>query len=247
MLIKPDWLPWDLILILITSVLILIAHICELADLKLFNKIRIVFFISISIIIIVAVSFQIHKSYKQDFIITDFEIHMDLQIIHSNRRKNNLDKNFIRYNTPISLIFHRPKPTDRITFNSDPSNTLFAQNRMIGTKKSEPRTITSVQLTMKPTHIFTLYEKNIDVFKDLHNFIFITGTHISNLIGDTKVHSVRVRAKIYMNRVLRSSFEVSSLNQEITVDKNNSILRLKFNIKKHRNLFHLLKNKIKLL
>ena len=54
--IKPDWLPWDLTLTFVTSILILIAHLCELTNSKLFSKICIIFFISISTITIVSCS-----------------------------------------------------------------------------------------------------------------------------------------------------------------------------------------------
>ena len=105
-----------------------------------------------------AVLFQMCKSYKQDLTITNFEIHIDLQIIHSNWRNNNFDRSFIGYNRSALLTPHISKSLDGITFASNTSNIFFAHNRIIDTK-NEIRNITSVQLKMEPLSMLPIYEK----------------------------------------------------------------------------------------
>ena len=249
--IKPDWLPWDLILIFITSILILIAHLCELTKSKLFNKIRIIFFISISSITIVAVLFQMYKSYKQDLTIKDFEMHIFLQINadwkKDNSNKRNWERNIYEYmnNTATLNLKKSNQPNQDIGFSSHFLN-IFFEPTMLHREKNTAYEKKIVVLKMKNLPAIPLYDKEIGIFRDFHKFKVKIKSRKFSSFKNNRIQLVGVHVRIYMNGGLRSIFTISDSNS-LSVDRFNkdNTLFLSFDIKeKYGDIFYLLKKKI---
>lgn len=252
--IKPDWLTWDLILILTTSTLILVAYLCELFNSRLFNKIRIAFFISMSITTIVAVLFQIHHSYKRDLIITDFKIHIIL-LIKADWKIDNFDNgtritdlNEYVYNfASLKLKKNSSNQSEEMIFYSHFFNTLFEPVTSHIEKKDVVYGTKFVALKLEDLPFFPLYDKNIDIFKTFHKFkVEIRNQRFSHFKKD-RIQLVQAQMKIYMNGSVRSAFTISD-SKFLSADyfgKNNTLF-LSFDIKeKYGDVFYLLRNKIK--
>ena len=241
---KPDWLTWDIILILISSLFILFGHLVEVISLDFFNKIRIWFFILISSITIIAVFFQICKSYKKDKIIENLEINILLQI---NTIWN--DNDFTIEGNSIT------RQDDRGTLelkkhDSNDKNGIMLYSENIRFAKKFPNTLSHVDeqigivaLSAKANPFFPFSGKSINIFKDICVFKVDLKSKVFSNLKTSEIKFIQSEIQVYMNNIKRSSFIVK--DQQVLSLKDD-VVTININLKnKDDDLFYLLNKKIK--